>query len=167
MQQRSDDRLVAYLDGELEMAQRREVEAWLDADPAARRRMAALAESAHLLHLAFDEVMREPVPDRLIIAMRPPSTGLLVLPVYGAAAPETCWHLPTVEWWPPRPLWPVDARGSGRGSCARCGCGCRSGRAGRGGRRGQAAHTPPAARVPAVTTTPAQLPDADERRRRW
>ena len=35
MQQRSDDRLVAYLDGELEVAQRREVEAWLEADPAA------------------------------------------------------------------------------------------------------------------------------------
>jgi hypothetical protein len=43
------------------------------------------------------------LPDRLILAMRPPSTGLLVLPVYGAAAPAACWHLPTVEWWPPRP----------------------------------------------------------------
>ena len=43
MQQRSDDRLVAYLDGELEAAQQSEVEAWLDADPAARQRMAALA----------------------------------------------------------------------------------------------------------------------------
>ena len=43
MQQRSDDRLVAYLDGELEVAQQREVEAWLDTDPDARRRMAALA----------------------------------------------------------------------------------------------------------------------------
>ena len=54
MQQRSDDRLVAYLDGELEIGQRREVEAWLDADPAARQRMAALAESTRLLrHLEF------------------------------------------------------------------------------------------------------------------
>ena len=70
MQQRSDDRLVAYLDGELDVAQRREVEAWLDADPAACRRMAALAESAHLLRLAFDEAIHEPVPDRLIAAAR-------------------------------------------------------------------------------------------------
>ena len=70
MQQRSDDRLIAYLDGELEVAQRREVEAWLDADPAARRRMAALAESANLLRLAFDEAIREPVPDRLVAAAR-------------------------------------------------------------------------------------------------
>ena len=84
MQQRSDDRLVAYLDGELEVAQRREVEAWLDADPAARRRMAALAESAHLLRLAFDEPVHEPVPDRLIAAARgetaPPQAGAQVLP---------------------------------------------------------------------------------------
>jgi anti-sigma factor RsiW len=70
MQQRSDDRLVAYLDGELETAQRREVEAWLNADPDARRQLAALAESAHLLRLAFDEVIHEPVPDRLLAAAR-------------------------------------------------------------------------------------------------
>jgi len=70
MQQRNDDRLIAYLDGELEVAQRHEVEAWLDADPAAHRRMAALAESANLLRLAFDEAIREPVPDRLVAAAR-------------------------------------------------------------------------------------------------
>jgi len=70
MQLRSDDRLVAYLDGELETAQRREVEAWLNADPEARRRLAALAESVHLLRLAFDGVIHEPVPDRLLAAAR-------------------------------------------------------------------------------------------------
>jgi anti-sigma factor RsiW len=83
MQQRSDDRLIAYLDGELEVAQRREVEAWLDADPAARQRMAALAESANLLRLAFDEAIREPVPDRLVAAARgetsPPQAGAQIL----------------------------------------------------------------------------------------
>ena len=46
MQKRSDDRLIAYLDGELEAAEQREVEAWLDGDPAARERLAALARSA-------------------------------------------------------------------------------------------------------------------------
>ena len=84
MQQRSDDRLVAYVDGELEVAQRREVEAWLDADSAARQRMAALAESAHLLRLAFDEAIHEPVPERLIAAARgetaPPQAGAQILP---------------------------------------------------------------------------------------
>jgi anti-sigma factor RsiW len=70
MQKRSDDRLIAYLDGELEMAERREIEAWLDTDPAARQKLAALAESANLVRLAFDEVMHEPLPDRLIAAAR-------------------------------------------------------------------------------------------------
>ena len=85
MQQRSDDdRLIAYLDGELEVGQRREVEALLDADPAARQRMAALAESANLLRCAFDEAIREPVPDRLVAAARgvtaPPQAGAQILP---------------------------------------------------------------------------------------
>jgi anti-sigma factor RsiW len=87
MQQRSDDRLVAYLDGELEVAQRREVEAWLDADPAARQRMAALAESAHLLRLALDEAIHEPLPDRLIAAARgetaAPKASAQILPFRG------------------------------------------------------------------------------------
>ena len=68
MQENVDDRLVAYLDGELEITERRAVEACLDADPVAAARMAALARSGHLLRLAFDEVMHEPVPDRLIAA---------------------------------------------------------------------------------------------------
>ena len=70
MQRLGDDRLVAYLDGELETAQRREVEAWLDADPAARQQLAALADSTHLLRLAYDDVLHEALPDRLIAAAR-------------------------------------------------------------------------------------------------
>jgi anti-sigma factor RsiW len=70
MQQRSDERLIAYLDGEVDASARREIEAWLDSDPAARDKLAALAESAALVRSAFDEVMREPVPERLIAAAR-------------------------------------------------------------------------------------------------
>ena len=70
MQRRSDDRLVAYLDGELEPVERREVEAWLDSDPAARDQLAALAQSARLVRRAFDEVLHEPVSERLIVAAR-------------------------------------------------------------------------------------------------
>jgi anti-sigma factor RsiW len=70
MQQRSDERLIAYLDGEVDASARREFEAWLDSDPAARDKLAALAESAALVRSAFDEVMREPVPERLIAAAR-------------------------------------------------------------------------------------------------
>jgi anti-sigma factor RsiW len=68
MSENIDDRLVAYLDGELETAERRAVEARLDADPAAAARMAALARSGNLLRRAFDEIVREPVPNRLITA---------------------------------------------------------------------------------------------------
>ena len=68
MQKRSDDRLIAYLDGEVDVSERREIEAWLDSNPAARDKLAALADSAALVRSAFDEVMHEPLPERLIAA---------------------------------------------------------------------------------------------------
>ena len=70
MQKRGDDRLIAYLDGEVDVSERREIEAWLDSDPAARDKLAALAQSAALVRSAFDEVLHEPLPDRLIAAAR-------------------------------------------------------------------------------------------------
>jgi len=70
MQQRNDELLIAYLDGELGPSERREVEGWLDIDPVAREKLAALAGSAGLVRLAFDEIMHEPIPDRLIAAAR-------------------------------------------------------------------------------------------------
>ncbi|HYZ42321.1 MAG TPA: hypothetical protein VE687_17120, partial [Stellaceae bacterium] len=101
MQKRSDDRLVAYLDGELEIDERRDIEAWLDTDPAARDRVAALAESTKLVRLAFDEVMHEPVPDRLIAAARGetivPEPRATVVPFRrrpGGARPA-----PARSWW--------------------------------------------------------------------
>lgn len=44
MQKHSDEALVAYLDGELDSGERADVETWLDAEPAARDRLLALAE---------------------------------------------------------------------------------------------------------------------------
>jgi anti-sigma factor RsiW len=85
MQRPSDDHLVAYLDGELETARRHEVEAWLDTDPAAHQRLVEFTKSAHLVRLAFDEVLREPIPDRLIVAARggaaPPTAAAQILPM--------------------------------------------------------------------------------------
>ena len=93
MQRLGDDRLVAYLDGELEPPQRREVEAWLDADPAARQQLAALADSTHLLRLAYDEVLHEALPDRLIAAARGETmeaqAGARILPFRGSASVRT------------------------------------------------------------------------------
>jgi anti-sigma factor RsiW len=70
MQKRNDDRLVAYLDDEVDASARREIEDWLDSDPAARDKLAALAQSDALVRSAFDEVMHEAVPERLIAAAR-------------------------------------------------------------------------------------------------
>jgi anti-sigma factor RsiW len=70
MQKRSDETLVAYLDGELDTAERRHVEAWLEADPAVRERLAALAESANLVRNAYSDIINEPLPERLIAAAR-------------------------------------------------------------------------------------------------
>jgi anti-sigma factor RsiW len=70
MQKRDDETLVAYLDGEIDTAERRQVEAWLDSDLAARDRLAALAETTHLVRSAYAEIVNEPVPDRLIAAAR-------------------------------------------------------------------------------------------------
>ena len=70
MQKRSDETLVAYLDGELDSAERQHVEAWLAADTAARDRLAGLAQSATLVRSAYAEIVNEPIPERLIAAAR-------------------------------------------------------------------------------------------------
>ncbi|HTV87471.1 MAG TPA: hypothetical protein VME41_00510 [Stellaceae bacterium] len=70
MHKHSDEALVAYLDGELDATEREHVEAWLDADPAARERMAAMAQAAELARSAYADVIDEPVPERLIEAVR-------------------------------------------------------------------------------------------------
>ena len=68
--QHNDEALVAYLDGELDTAERGHVEAWLDADPAVRDRLAALAQSADLLRSAYADFLNQPLPERLIAAAR-------------------------------------------------------------------------------------------------
>jgi anti-sigma factor RsiW len=70
MQKHSDEALVAYLDGELDSTERRHVEAWLDADPAVRDRLAALAQATELARSAYAEIVNEPLPERLIAAAR-------------------------------------------------------------------------------------------------
>jgi anti-sigma factor RsiW len=70
MQKPSDELLVAYLDDELDEPQRAAVEGWLARDGAVRDQVARLSEGAALLRAAFDEVLREEVPGRLIAAAR-------------------------------------------------------------------------------------------------
>jgi anti-sigma factor RsiW len=66
----NDERLIAYLDGELDQSARAEVDAWLETDPAAREQLNGLAASAQVLRAAFDSVLHEPVPERLLAAAR-------------------------------------------------------------------------------------------------
>src|SRR5687767_7024858 len=70
MQKHSDEALVAYLDGELDPAERHHVEAWLDADPAVRDRLDALARSDDLVRGAYADILDEPLPEHLIAAAR-------------------------------------------------------------------------------------------------
>jgi anti-sigma factor RsiW len=70
MQKHSDEALIAYIDGELEPAERRHVEAWLEADPTVRQRIEALERSDALVRDAFAEFIDEPVPERLVAAAR-------------------------------------------------------------------------------------------------
>jgi anti-sigma factor RsiW len=78
MQRPSDDRLIAYLDGELDETERADIALWLERDAELRDRAAELSESAALLRTAFDEVLREPLPERLIVAARGETTGQIV-----------------------------------------------------------------------------------------
>ncbi|HEX3954935.1 MAG TPA: hypothetical protein VHW90_15255 [Stellaceae bacterium] len=106
MQKHSDEALVAYLDGELDSAERGHVEAWLDADPTVRDRLVALARSADLIRSAYADIVNEPVPDRLIAAARgetggavvaePPEAEILVLkrPArFAAPLPQRRWQI--------------------------------------------------------------------------
>jgi anti-sigma factor RsiW len=95
MQKHSDEALIAYLDGELDPAEQRHVEAWLDADPGARDRMSALTRSADLVRSAYADIANEPVPERLLAAARGetaapaplPQAEVVVLPRRRAAGP--------------------------------------------------------------------------------
>jgi anti-sigma factor RsiW len=100
MQKHSDEALVAYLDGELDPAEQRHVEAWLDADPAVRDRLNGLSHSTDLVRSAFADIVNEPVPERLLMAARGESTAaspsitspsteaeIVVLPPRRAAGP--------------------------------------------------------------------------------
>jgi len=66
----SDERLIAYLDGELDESQHDAVALELERDPQLRDLAGRLSESAALLRAACDETLHEPVPERLIAAAR-------------------------------------------------------------------------------------------------
>ena len=70
MQKPSDERLIAYLDGELDETERAQIALALETDADLARHAAGLSESAALLRAALDPILHEPVPERLIAAAR-------------------------------------------------------------------------------------------------
>lgn len=69
-----DGILVAYVDGELDPARRRVVEARLRDDPQVQAKVAAMTQSAGMVRGAYDEVFQRPLPqalERLIERARP------------------------------------------------------------------------------------------------
>jgi anti-sigma-K factor RskA len=65
-----DDMLTAYVDGELSAEDRARVEAAMRAEPDVARRVAEHQQLRTSLRTAFDGVLREPVPERLVAAAR-------------------------------------------------------------------------------------------------
>lgn len=74
-----DDQLTAYIDGQLDAATRARVERELADDPQAAERVSQLRAQAERLRAAYASVLAEPVPDRLVAAVRaagPPPASL-------------------------------------------------------------------------------------------
>ncbi len=70
-----EETLMAYVDGELDPHRAAEVEALLAEDAEARATVRMFRDSAAALRGAFDPILREPVPKRLLAAVNAPATG--------------------------------------------------------------------------------------------
>src|SRR5689334_9460733 len=65
-----DETLMAYADGELEPAQRAEVEAAIAADPQLAARVEQHRALRRKLNAAYDPILMETVPDALVASVR-------------------------------------------------------------------------------------------------
>jgi anti-sigma factor RsiW len=71
----ADETLMAYADGELEPAQRAEVEAAIAADPQLAARVEQHRALRRKLNAAYDPILLETVPDALVASVRNTSAG--------------------------------------------------------------------------------------------
>jgi len=98
----TDDTLMAFVDGELDAAQRADIERALAADDALRQRVTALTMQRERVAAAFAPVLDEPVPDRLAGLLRPSSMPPAAAPVNldeRRAARERSARLPSWAQW--------------------------------------------------------------------
>ena len=66
----SDEELMAFADGALDTQMHASIAARLKVEPELARRLNVFATTGHALGALFDDVMREPVPERLLSAVR-------------------------------------------------------------------------------------------------
>jgi hypothetical protein len=71
----SNERLMAYVDGELDSAARAEVEAAMSGDTEVERRIAKYRELRDKLKAAYEPELAEPVPERLLGMLRADSAA--------------------------------------------------------------------------------------------
>src|SRR5262245_25694610 len=72
----TDEMLMAYVDGELDAEARAAVETAMARDPDIARQVEQHKALRKKLHTAFDGVLQEPLPDRLIATARNAPTPL-------------------------------------------------------------------------------------------
>jgi len=97
----SDEILVAYADDELPAAERAVVERRLAHDAEARDRLAAFTSTGQWLARAYDDTLREPVPEALLAAIREARDPAAP----GAAAQRSLWQRLRDPGW--RSVWPA------------------------------------------------------------
>ena len=91
----SDETVMAYVDGELDATARAEVEAVMRENPQLALRIAKQKALRSTVRLAFENVADEPVPDRLLQAVRSaPVARSNVIPLH--RKPQRRWSWP--EW---------------------------------------------------------------------
>ncbi|HXA91652.1 MAG TPA: zf-HC2 domain-containing protein, partial [Steroidobacteraceae bacterium] len=71
----SNERLMAYVDGELDSAARAEVEAAMSGDTEFEQRIAKYRELRDKLKAAYESELAEPVPERLLAILRADSAA--------------------------------------------------------------------------------------------
>jgi hypothetical protein len=86
-----EETLMAYADGELDEATRAAVEAAMAADPHVARRVAEHRELRRRLHAAFEPVLTEPMPERLLASARGAGGAPNVVPLRPRSAPRWSW----------------------------------------------------------------------------
>lgn len=87
----SDIELCAYLDGELAVERRAEIEAWLARRPEARTKLESWRRQAHMLRASFGPMAHEPLPRHMTAAVQQltePAKITALPPV--AAKPPPC-----------------------------------------------------------------------------